>query len=322
MADSKLTALSELSAPALTDLLYMVGDPAGTPTSYKESVSRLLGLVGSTPGGRLTTESNTAISTSDRTSQGTLYYTPDKSDYIRLYDGMRVKEYAFTERSLSLTLTSGKNNDWFLYDNSGTLTLEPSADWTNDSTRANALTWQTGLGWVKSGAPTRLWLGTTRASGSNVIEDSGTKRFLWNAYNRVPRTLLLSNTVDSWTYATSTIRQANASSANQVEFVFGGTSSLRAALLCFAGAQPADGRIGFGLNSTSTFHASSRGGYTGFSSTNTPQTMATIEINELAAGYYVLSWNEIATNSTMTFYGDAGVTVLQGTAGISGGVLA
>ena len=35
MADSKLTALSEISVPALEDLLYLVDDPAGTPVSNK-----------------------------------------------------------------------------------------------------------------------------------------------------------------------------------------------------------------------------------------------------------------------------------------------
>jgi hypothetical protein len=129
---------------------------------------------GTPPGGRLTTESGVPVSTTDRASQGTVLYTPYLSDYARLYDGTRVREYSFTERSLSLTglLTSGKNYDWFLYDSSGTLTLELSAAWTNDTTRADALAWQTGLGWVKSGTPTRFWLGTMRATGTGTTEDS------------------------------------------------------------------------------------------------------------------------------------------------------
>lgn len=44
MADSKLTALSELSVPAVEDLLYVVDDPSGTATSNKLTLQRLLGL--------------------------------------------------------------------------------------------------------------------------------------------------------------------------------------------------------------------------------------------------------------------------------------
>jgi hypothetical protein len=52
-------------------------------------------------------------------------------------------------------------------------------------------------------------------------EDSDTKRFLWNYYHRVPRRLLKNVATNSWTYTTATWRQANASTANQVEFVVG-----------------------------------------------------------------------------------------------------
>ena len=115
---------------------------------------------GATPyalaGGRLTLTSGTPVTTSDVTGAGTLYYTPYTSGQIALYSGSAWVVYTFTERSLSLTLTSGKNYDVFLYDNSGTLTLELSAAWTNDTTRADALTTQDGV-YVKSGATTRRW---------------------------------------------------------------------------------------------------------------------------------------------------------------------
>lgn len=43
MADTKLKDLSEISVPALDDLLYTVDDPAGTPVSNKLTVARAMG---------------------------------------------------------------------------------------------------------------------------------------------------------------------------------------------------------------------------------------------------------------------------------------
>lgn len=42
MADSKLTGLTANTTPALTDLLYLVDDPGGTPLSQKITVANLL----------------------------------------------------------------------------------------------------------------------------------------------------------------------------------------------------------------------------------------------------------------------------------------
>jgi len=191
MADSRLTALSETSVIALDDPLYTVDvsdttdDPAGS--SRKITSQRLLGLLNTVCQGRLTVESGVAVSTSDQTGKSNLYFTPYRGNKVALYDGSRWKLYAFSEVSLSLTsLTSGKNYDVFLYDNSGTLTLELSAAWTNNTTRADALSTQDGVT-VKSGAATRRWLGTIRTTGATTTEDSATKRFVANAYNWQPR---------------------------------------------------------------------------------------------------------------------------------------
>lgn len=43
MADQKLTDLTELTAPVAADLLYIIDDPAGTPTSKKATVANVVG---------------------------------------------------------------------------------------------------------------------------------------------------------------------------------------------------------------------------------------------------------------------------------------
>ena len=160
MADSRLTNLTAQSVLAVDDVLYSVDVSDTTDnaagSSRKLAVDRLLAFQGLTPGGRLTLESGVPISTSNQTAKSTLYYTPYVHDWVRLYDGTRPKLYQFTERDLTLTMTSGKNYDVFLWDDSGTLKLDLSAAWTNDTTRADALAWQAGVGWVKSGAATQL----------------------------------------------------------------------------------------------------------------------------------------------------------------------
>lgn len=226
MPDTKLPALPANSTPALDDLIYAVDvsdttdDPSGSSKSM--TLERLLAnLVPSICQGRLTTETGVSVSTSDRTAQSTLYYTPHVGNRIALFDGTRWKLFAFTERSLSLTgLTSGANYDVFLYDNSGTLTMELSAAWASATARTDALTTQDGI-LVKSGATTRRYLGTIRTTGTTTTEDSARRRFVWNYYNQVPVHLKQFESTATWTYTTDTWRQANNSTTNQVEVVCG-----------------------------------------------------------------------------------------------------
>ena len=44
MADTKVTGLSENTAPLSTDLAYLVDDPSGTPASNKITLANLLGM--------------------------------------------------------------------------------------------------------------------------------------------------------------------------------------------------------------------------------------------------------------------------------------
>ena len=46
MADSKVTALTELTAVESTDLLYVIDDPAGTPAGKKATVANAVRALG------------------------------------------------------------------------------------------------------------------------------------------------------------------------------------------------------------------------------------------------------------------------------------
>ena len=210
MADAKVTALSEVSVPALEDLTYWVDDPSGTPTSAKASMTRVMGLLNHINQFRLTLTSGTPVTSSDVTGATSIYMTPYNGNKIAVYDGTRWKLYASAELTFALgTLTSARPYDLFVYDNAGTLTLEATA-WTNDTTRATALTTQDGV-YVKTGATTRRYLGTFYTTSTTTTEDSAANRYLWNVDNRVARSLVkkYGTAGAGWTYNTSTWRPIN-----------------------------------------------------------------------------------------------------------------
>lgn len=318
MADQKITALSELSVLDLADLAYVVDDPAGTPVSNKISQNRVGGLLNrGVCQGRLTTESGVPVSTSDRTAQGTIYFTPYNGNLLTVYDGTRWKLYAFSELSLALSVTSANNYDVFVYDNAGTLTLELSAAWTNATTRSDALTTQDGIS-VKSGATTRRWLGTIRASGSNVTADSGGgsttqvggQRFVWNAYNQVPRWMRVIDTTDSWSYTTATIRQADAATGNKVEYVCGVASAqiaaaIRANVGCNTNVSRA-AKVGVGVDSTTTFSGLVPQLYTTATGISFNVGITAAWAGTPGLGYHYLSWNESGADGVCVFIGDNG----------------
>lgn len=170
--------------------------------------------------GRLTLTSGTPITTSDVSAATTLYFSPYGGAQIALYDGTSTWNVRdFTELSIAVPAVANTMHDVFVYDNAGTATIEVLA-WTNDTTRATALTKQNGV-YVKSGAATRRYVGSFRTLTSGQTEDSAEKRLVWNYYNRKIRFLRRYDSTASWNYSTSTWRQANGSASNQVALVIG-----------------------------------------------------------------------------------------------------
>ena len=256
-------------------------------------------------GSRLTTESGVPVSTSDRTSQGTIYYTAGQT---ALFDGTFWSPYSFSERSLVLAVTSGKNYDVFLGLNASVPTLSLSSAWTNDTTRASALALQDGV-YVLGSDSTKLYVGTIRASGSNVTEDSAAKRFVWNAYNRVTRNVVAVSSDVSWTYnVPSTFRQANANAANQVAFVTGLVGGSLSLSLSAQMQAPLSGgelaTVAIGLNSitvpsTLAVWASPAE----LDATNNKLISSAFLSATPSIGYNYAAWLESVSGGTWSFYG-------------------
>lgn len=241
-----------------------------------------------------------------------VYFTPHNGNLISLYDGTRWKLFSFTERSY---LFSGGQQiattpyDIFLYDNAGTLALE-LITWTNDTTRATALTTQDGV-YVKSGATTRRYLGTLRGISTSICEDSwysfsaSPKCFLWNAYNQIQRPVAKFELTDSWTYTTATLRQANASATNQIEVVAGLAGCDIDLSLSAKSTGTAQRITAIGEDSTSAMHLLCRAAAQNTSGVTTTGTNVSGLRTVVPLGYHYYSWLEYSIASgTTTWYGD------------------
>lgn len=282
-----INGLAEVD-PALDDYAA-VADTSDSNNNKKVVVNRTLAQGAHVVEGRLTLTSGTPVTTADVTAAGTVYFTPYNGNRVRVYDGTRWIVKTFSEISLSLTLTSGKNYDIFLDDDASTLS---AVEWTNDSTRATALTTQDGV-YVKSGDTTKLYLGTIRASGANTAEDSNAKRFVWNAYNRVRRSMSYTGQTGTWTYTTASYRQANATSTNRLEAVFGlASDSVAVKVACSVSNSTGNIAVaaGVGVDST-TVNSAQQFGYNALTS---QKQIATFYEAIPVVGYHAYNWLEIS----------------------------
>lgn len=185
------------------------------------------------------------------------------------------------------------------------ISLSQSSAWTNDTTRADALGEQDGA--ITLGSDdTKLWLGGYRASASNVtaMEFSGAspKMFLSNWFNPIELEVIRVDTTSSWTYATSTWRQARASADNQIE-VFVCTNAFKADVRLQVGPYIPpinDVSIGIGVDSTTP----STDCPTAYGSSNYSAVLAT-KLAHRSLGYRVYKWCELRTSAgTATFIGE------------------
>lgn len=181
--------------------------------------------------GRLTLATGVPVTTTDQTAKTTIYFTPYIGNKIALYDGASAwNVISFTEISVAVPSTTNTPFDIFCYNNSGTATLE-TVNWTNDTTRATALTYQNGV-LVKNGATTRRYLGTGRTTGSSGQTEisfgrtpasggSAPKLYLYNEYNKVPAVFMSLESDDFWNYTTGSWRSKNNNTNNSFKFVNG-----------------------------------------------------------------------------------------------------
>lgn len=331
-----VTGLSSLSV----GLDYYVGTAGAltlTPPANRRVVGRAdstssLVLVGLTPAtvvpvstllacGRLTLTTAVPMTTADVTAATTLYYTPVSGcNQFTVFNGTVNVTDTLTETSIAVPATTSTMYDVFAFDNNGAINIEALA-WTNDTTRATALTLQNGF-LAKAATPARRYVGSFRTTTvSGQTEDSVLKRYVWNYYNRVERQLERLETATSWTYNTNTIRVANGSTCpgancNQLDLVIGVSEEPVMVDLTVTVVQITSTNncaVGIGLDSTSTF-AANQSVSTANLLANAASVLHAVYRGYPGIGRHFLSWNEDAgTATTTTFYGSAaavnGITI-------------
>ena len=251
----------------------------------------------------------------DVTAATSLKWVPYLGNEVALYSGSAWVTFALPELSIAVPATTNQMYDVFLDYHATTPFLSLLA-WTNDTTRATAITTQDGVP-VLTGATGRRHIGVMRTTGvSGQTEVSYAKCYVRNRYNRESRPLRVLEATNSWTYTTATWRQANAATTNQLDVIVDAEDAIEVHVQ--SGWEQTNASIAaavaIGLDSTSAVapgclfneQAESVGGY--------KQTAVASYRTVLPVGRHTLVWLEWSTagTGTTTWYGDTdGIIAMQ-----------
>jgi hypothetical protein len=274
-----------------------------------------------------------------QSAKTTIFYTQYLGDKVPIYDGTNWTMMTITGGEISVATTdatkspaaigASKVNDWFVWNDAGTIRIGHGPDWTNDTTRAagTALVMQNGIllnnASITNGpaASRGTYVGTTRSNASSQLDwifgalaANGTAGFfgVWNAYNRVNIASRTADSTDSWTYAVATTwRAANASATMRCSIVRGLDED---AVQAIYNAQTQCGAstaavAGVGLDSTTAFS-----GITGLLNVSfaTTASISAIYAGLPGLGFHFFSANELnSTTTASTWYGDNGAAISQ-----------
>jgi hypothetical protein len=258
------------------------GDCTSTVGTTVLSCAAASGIIDN-PKMRLTLTTGTPVVTATVSGATTVFYSPYIGNTVPVYNGTTFVTTVFNEVSQTTTDTTkspaavaaSSVYDIFCWIDTGpTNRCTRGPAWTNITTRSagTALVRQNGI-WLNNATITNgpaasrgTYVGTIASNGSSTIDyifgaaaSGGTAAFfgVWNAYNRVSTGTDVTDSGTSYAYTTATIRQARASAGNQVSFVQGLQEDTIWASFAMrintAAVATANGNIGLGINSTSTF---------------------------------------------------------------------
>lgn len=236
--------------------------------------------------GRLTLTSGAAVMTGNVTGATTIYLTPYLGNLVPIYDGSAFVAHAFAELSNATAesatgkagpaaVANNSNYDLFVWDDAGTKRLTRGPAWSSATARGagagtTELEWLNGIPINKQAiangpaAQRGTYVGSMRSDGSAQINwhlggaaVGGTAAMLhvWNLYNRRPVKGYVQDTTATWTYNSSTVRQARAQANMQVNFLHGlAEDFFKATYTCsWQGDLGVMGTTGIGIDSTTAF---------------------------------------------------------------------
>ena len=243
-----------------------------------------------TPGGRITCVASAPVLTASQGNTGNLYYAPYVHPFVPIFNGSNFQMYQFTSSladtvGLSMTLGSlinvGQVADVFVFLNAGVPTMALKL-WTNPTTRALGLAIFGGLitnggastfgvsfggGTISIPVNQATWLGSIACNngingnvsfvfGGAASGGIASQHYIYNYYNQVLFVSQVQDTGVQYTYSSSTVRNARASSGN-VHNILQGASEKAATFVynsreIYANAASAAGITGIGFNSNTT----------------------------------------------------------------------
>lgn len=291
------------------------------------------------PGGRLCISTGEAVATSDLTAKTTVYYTPHKHNYAKLYNGGAWYPVQFSELSQTLADNSkspaaATNNsvyDMFLWNDAGTLRCTRGPAWNTSTARG------TGAGTTEiarvdgiylnkydiangPAANRGLFVGTICTDGSTQLNvmlapaaaagGSNNRVDIWNMFNRVHAASTCRDSTNTWTYTTLTFRSLNGSNSNRITFACGiNEDAIRAVVVANASSTTADpAYAAIGLNSVTV-----QSGLVGTISVNGGAGNAIGSYAGLPGlgRRFVQALEASTAAGTTTWYGDNGSTFMQ-----------
>lgn len=343
------TTNASLAFDYVGQVLYVcitTGTATGSPTAQAVWANAVGGSIPiSTPQGYLTPTSGVPIVPGDALAQSIIYYTPYVGSNLAIYNGTSIVSQRFTQLQYTVTgLIANAIYDVYVayttLNSLGTMVIGTGPAWAvstaGSCSRGGGAAIQrdttTGL-WVNGTTMTFNWTGGSKSAtagqlvylGSILIDSAGgtvscyrswgQNRYfgVWNAYNRVPITLLGGDsTAASWTYGGTpgqSWRQSHGLTANKIIPFTGLAEEIVQVTFNQTIAEPStgSGTIGIGWNSTT-----GPVGYTPFSASSDTTTGGTgVALNPVYVAPPSLGINnanmlEIASTTsaaTTTYYG-------------------
>jgi hypothetical protein len=243
-----------------------------------------------TPCGRLTLTSATPVMTSTVSGATTIYFTPYLGNTVPIYDGSTFTATAFTELSVATTDTTkspaaigaSKVNDWFVWNDSGTIRVGHGPDWTSDTARSagTALVLVNGI-YLNNASITNgpaasrgTYVGTTRSNASSQLDwilggdandGSPASLFVWNMYHRKLVANQIRDTRADHNYTTAAWRAWNNVANMRVTYVVGlAEDAIKAEMSGVCTTTTNNRALGVGVGIDQTTAANGLPGYTIF----------------------------------------------------------
>jgi hypothetical protein len=303
--------------------------PANPTTALQAATKQYVdAVIPAMPQGRLTLQSGVPVMTTTVTSGGLIFYTPYVGNKLPIYDGANMVMTTFTELTVAIADTTkspaaigaSKCNDWFVWNDSGTIRVGHGPDWTSDTVRSagTALVMVNGI-WLNNASITNgpaaqrgTYVGTTRSNASSQLNwifggaaSGGTAAVFgfFNAYNARRVVTQVIDTVGSFAVGINTIAMYNGIN-NRVNFVCGLQENFFSARFQTL-AIPGGGNVtaGVGYNSTTAMS----GSYIGHGSVSPSYCGGEYAVQPFGFNYFQAMCSQQAGSSNATFYGNSTV---------------